>query len=998
MQRKFYQLLTLITLMLCMHTIVYAQLSVSGKVTDAKTGEGLYGATILEVGTSNGTTADFDGSYTLETKASPARLRISAVGYSEQIIEVSRAGAYDVKMSATSQELDVVTVVTGRRQERNLDAPASISVIESKYIKNQVVATPTDYLTNASGVDIVKTGLVGANIVVRGFNNIFSGSLMSLVDNRITAVPSLRVNTQYMITANPNDIQRIEVLKGPASAMYGPNSANGVVHIITESPLHMKERFKTTVSLGAGIRSKIKEVSEFVDGDTAGNVIDDQSKMAYMVSLRHAANLTRDKESGVKVGYKVSGKYFLGHDWRYRDLYEPAKIARGYQSADGSYVYLTDGTPRLVSDVKASLADTIASNDLVVDSLNNARPTENVIYNFEGRLDLGFGKHTELVLTGGMNSASGVEMTGLGAAYADNWRYTFGQVRFIHRRLFAQVYMNASNSGNTYLMRDGNSITDKSKFYSGQVQHSSDLFNEKLKLTYGIDALLTRPDTKGTINGRNENQDNIDEYGAYLQGDYGITSKLNLIAALRVDKHSFVDDPFLSPRAAIVYKIKPTQTVRLTYNRAFSSPSALNTSLDILSGNILGGVNFGGTILDGINVRGSGNRGGLIFSYGDNNLPQYTTYFSEVLGQSNATYYNLGDNTINNMAYSLGVGGLAARLKALNLVTPETIDGIVANIIPAGISGVDNVLKIFTTNPAAPFVDSIAVSSVKNLGPVRNSATQTIELGYKGIIKNKLAVTVDVYRTDISDFVTPLVVQTPNVFLKSSDVAASIQDQIVANLNDPANALYKIILTAALDTAQVVQGIAINGNNDGDPTAELVTLISAATSQVPLGTISPQYNAGPDMLLTYSNFGNVTLYGAELGLNYMVNDNLRFGGQFAWVNDDTFETEGRSIALNAPKLKAGFTANYTMPKTGLDFGLKYRWMDSFPVNSGVYVGRVSAMNLVDLNIGYTPSFSKDTQVSLSIQNLFDTQLPMFVGAPKLGRFTVLQISHTFSTK
>lgn len=995
MQRTFYQLLSILMLLVGVNAVVYAQLKVSGKITDAKTGEGLYGATILEVGTTNGTTADFDGNYTLETKNNPSQLRISAVGYNDQTLEVNRAGAFDVKMAEFVQELDVVTVTSGRRKERALDAPASISVIEQKYIKNQVVATPTDYLTNASGVDIVKTGLVGANIVVRGFNNIFSGSLLSLVDNRITAVPSLRVNTQYMITANPNDIQRIEVLKGPASAMYGPNSANGVVHIITESPLQMKERFKTTVSLGGGIRSKVKEVSEFVEGDP-NNVEDDQSKLAYMVSLRHAANLTRDKESGLRVGYKVSGKYFLGHDWRYRDLYEPAKIARGYQSADGSYVYLTDGTPRLASEVKALLADSDPSNDLIVDSLNNVRPTENTIYNFEGRLDLGFGKNTELVFTGGMNSASGVEMTGLGAAYADNWRYTFGQIRFIHRNLFAQVYMNGSNSGNTYLMRDGNSITDKSKFYSGQVQHSSDLFNEKLKLIYGVDALLTRPNTKGTINGRNEDSDNIDEYGAYLQGDYGLSRKINLIAALRVDKHSFVDDPFLSPRGAIVYKMTPTQSLRLTYNRAFSSPSALNTSLDILSGNILGGVNFGGTILDGINVRGAGNRGGLQFSYGDNGLPQYTTYFSEVLGQPQSTYYNLGDNTINNFAYSLAVGGLAARLKALNLVTPETIDGIVANIIPGGISGVDNVLKVFTTNPQAPFIDSISVNSVKNLGAVRNSATQTIELGYKGIIKNKLAVTLDVYRTDISDFVTPLVVQTPNVFLKGSSVAASIQDEIVANLNDPANALYKIILTAALDTAQVVQGIPINGNSDGDPTAELVTLISAAASQVPIGTVSPQHNAGPDMLLTYSNFGDVTLYGAELGVNYMVNDNLRFGGQFAWVNDDTFETEGRSIALNAPKLKAGFTANYTLPKVGLDLGLKYRWMDSFPVNSGVYVGRVSAMNLVDLNIGYTPSFSKNTQVSLSIQNLLDTQIPMFVGAPKLGRFTVLQISHTFS--
>lgn len=101
----------------------------------------------------------------------------------------------------------------------------------------------------APGVDIIQHGAQSTNIVLRGFNNMFSGALYALVDNRITGVPSLRVELLHWIPTTNDDLERIEVVPGPGSALYGPNTANGVVHMITTSSL---ESHGASVTLDGG--------------------------------------------------------------------------------------------------------------------------------------------------------------------------------------------------------------------------------------------------------------------------------------------------------------------------------------------------------------------------------------------------------------------------------------------------------------------------------------------------------------------------------------------------------------------------------------------------------------------------------------------------------------------------------------------------------------------------------------------------------------------------
>ena len=110
-----------------------------------------------------------------------------------------------------------------------------------------------------------------------------------LTDNRLAGLPALRVNLIHFLPLNDEDIDRIEVVLGPGAALYGPNTANGVLHVITKSPL---ESQGTVVTLGAGERS------------------------VFQSTFRSAFLVNED------FGVKISGQVFRGDEWRYVDAKE----------------------------------------------------------------------------------------------------------------------------------------------------------------------------------------------------------------------------------------------------------------------------------------------------------------------------------------------------------------------------------------------------------------------------------------------------------------------------------------------------------------------------------------------------------------------------------------------------------------------------------------------------------------------------------------------------
>ncbi len=265
-----------------------------GTVTGAG-GKSLSGANIVVQGNDQpertGAAAGTEGRFRFAVPAGNYRIEITFIGYKPEIrenvsVQAGRSTTLNVILKEQVIFLEQSVVSASRRQERALEAPASVVVVEEADIRNNPSMNVADHVKNLPAVDFAKTGMANSSIVVRGFNSVFTGTLLMMTDNRLARVPSVRVNAPNFIPITSDDVERIEVVLGPGSALYGPNSADGVMHIITHSPFTSQG---TSAHFGYGERS------------------------LHQASIRHAGAV------GDRVGYKVSARYYTGREWEYTD-------------------------------------------------------------------------------------------------------------------------------------------------------------------------------------------------------------------------------------------------------------------------------------------------------------------------------------------------------------------------------------------------------------------------------------------------------------------------------------------------------------------------------------------------------------------------------------------------------------------------------------------------------------------------------------------------------
>ncbi|MDX1548533.1 MAG: TonB-dependent receptor, partial [Rhodothermales bacterium] len=506
--------------------------TLTGTVTDATDGSPLPGANIVvtEPGATamiGGAATGIDGTYTVAGLAAgtyTATFRF--VGYGEVQRSVTLAAGetatLDVALSQEGFDLDAVVVTASRRQEKVLDAPASISVLGAREIEQNVGTSSIEALKTTTGVDMAQTGIDRREVVLRGFNNAFSGATYVLTDYRQAAVPSLGVNI-YSIMPNMNvDVERVEVVRGPGSALYGAGVDAGVIHFITKDPF---QHPGVTVAVSGGERSFFN-----VQGRVAGVV-------------------------GDNLGLKLTGQYGQADDFEL-DPDDPLDA----EQLEGDRI-----TPR--------------RNDFEKINVNGSA---------EYRID----DETALILNGGYSALTSTVLSGIGTVQADGFGYTYGQVRFQRGPFFAQVYGNFNDAGDSFVYDSGVSVIDNGALYNAQAQYDFTFLDGREQLIVGVDAELIRPDTEGTIVGRNEDDDSIDEYGVYAQSTTQLSPMFDLTLGLRGDYNNVVEELQFSPRAALVFKVNPTNTVRATYNRAFSSPGTNSNFLDIRAAvNPVGGGN-----------------------------------------------------------------------------------------------------------------------------------------------------------------------------------------------------------------------------------------------------------------------------------------------------------------------------------------------------------------------------------------------------------------------
>lgn len=953
---------TLFTFILTSYLCFSQNVTVSGKVTDAN-GKSLPGAIVVEKGTNNAVKTGMDGSYSLSVPENrvPTSVMIRLVGFGSSEVAVDGSSSdvnFSPSLGSQTRSLNEVVVSASKKSEKILNSPASVSVLSEARIQQNTSLSVVDNLRKVAAVDMMPTGLVSNNVVVRGFNNIFSGATMFMVDNRLASVPSLRVNAFQLVPTSNVDVRSMEVVRGPASALYGPFASNGVLAVYTKSPLDMENRMEVTLGLTTGIRS----------GDEASkwNPTPDNSIERLGIinpEIRIAGKLSKT------VGLKVSGNLLKATDYAFYDEREPNGKTVRFGNQSGGNPWASDGSAPLVFN-----------RDFSIKKISG-----------EAKVDWRPAPQTELNFSTGYASNTNVELTGLGGAQAVGWTSNYFQTQFKKDRFYAQYYINSTNSGNTYLIPQSSTqstftyLKETSNLQSLQLQHSSKAFDNKLGLVYGYDMFMTRP--SGNVYGRFDGGNaNINQYGGYLQGDYKFNKQWSTTLAARMDYQDAIDEWMFSPRAALVYKPKENHTFRATYNRSFASPTALNFFLDLNNGGITGTSN---------SIRAFGNRG-MTYNLGADGLPSLTNNIpnSTNLATNPASYTQLATNP-------LAIAGVKNGLKQV------LIGQFMAAGAPASSANSSATLLLNGINPnsLAP-VDAVTgkkvdVNTITDKQSVGSTITQTAEVGYKGFLMDKLSIGIDLYYSRINNFISPLTNVAYQVALDPEYYSnAATQAQMIANIN--AAGPFKAALLGGL--TGLTDPSAIASLSNADIVKAYTTALIRAGAVANAGTIAPDNTGtGNDVVLTYLNLGTVDLAGMDLSFNYAATKDFNIEGAFSHVNKDRIPLQGAAdgfVSLNAPKFKSALNLSHKLPidNNGVTLSAGWRWMDKFDANSGVYVGRVNAMNMLDLGLSWRPSNSQNTIVSLSMNNVLDHRHQFFPLTSAMGRVTMLKLLHTFGVK
>ncbi|MGN6617549.1 MAG: SusC/RagA family TonB-linked outer membrane protein [Ilyomonas sp.] len=207
-----------------------AQSQTSRVITGTVTGDNgndLVGVSVSVRGTTQGTTTDANGKYSITVASDTATLQFSYVGYATQEIPVAGRTEINVTLAATAQQLEQVVVV-GYGTQRKRDLTGSIAVISGQDISKTQTTNPVSALQGrVSGVTVVNSGQAGSSptVRIRGVNSTNNADPLYVVDG------ILQTNINYL---NPADIETMEVLKDPSSiAIYGLQGGNGVIIITT---------------------------------------------------------------------------------------------------------------------------------------------------------------------------------------------------------------------------------------------------------------------------------------------------------------------------------------------------------------------------------------------------------------------------------------------------------------------------------------------------------------------------------------------------------------------------------------------------------------------------------------------------------------------------------------------------------------------------------------------------------------------------------------------
>ena len=225
---------------------------VTGRVTDATTGDPMPGVNIIVKGTTIGTLTDINGQYNLNVTDPNAVITFSFVGYNSQDIALSGKKAVDVRLSQTVETLAEVVVI-GYGVAKKSDLTGAIAQIKSETVSNYSPATVSDMLRTSipglnAGYSVSAKG--SSDLLIRGKTTLTAGTSPLIVLDGV-------IYNGDLADINPDDIDRMDVMKDASSAaVYGSRATNGVISITTKRGLSEKPTINLSSTIGIATQGK----------------------------------------------------------------------------------------------------------------------------------------------------------------------------------------------------------------------------------------------------------------------------------------------------------------------------------------------------------------------------------------------------------------------------------------------------------------------------------------------------------------------------------------------------------------------------------------------------------------------------------------------------------------------------------------------------------------------------------------------------------------------
>ena len=513
--------------------------TISGTVTRAADAAELSSVSVGIPAIGLSTITGTDGRYTLRrVPAGPQTVVFRWLGYRptevQVVVEAGKTVAADAALEAVVISLgEIVVEGASRGPERIVEAPAAISVVPQAVLQNAAVTGQAPVaLLAVPGVDVVQSGVNDFNVNARGFNSSLNRRVLTLQDGRDLAIAFLGSQEWAGMTQSLDDMGKVEMVRGPGSALYGANAFSGIINITTPEA---REVLGSKLSVAGG------ELETFrVDGRHAGLAADG------------------------RIGFRLNGGYNRS------DTYSRSRTLRNGTSLQEEYAEATDEPVPVTVEARPLHGET--ADPLTGEVSGDRDPLRNIYGS--GRLDYYLDNGSVLSVDGGAAKVENeIFVTGIGRVQVQEAIKPYARAAIAADRYNIFGYWNSRTSLEPqFSLTSGLPLEERSDVFHFEGQNNWNFQNDRGRVVYGASYRNSKVNTSGTLmNLANDNRSD-DLYSVYGQVEYRITPQVRVVGAGRFDDGDLIEGQF-SPKGAIVFSPNESHSFRLSVNRAFQTPN-----------------------------------------------------------------------------------------------------------------------------------------------------------------------------------------------------------------------------------------------------------------------------------------------------------------------------------------------------------------------------------------------------------------------------------------